>query len=108
MNRQTFTWGRSGNTIRRKEPWVDRLFSIGLLLAALLLFCINLGSPPLQDLGEGTIALVARELSKTPVDSWSWLYPSFMGKPDFAEPPLIYSLVAGTYKFVGINEWTTR
>lgn len=108
MNRQTFTWGRSGNKIRRKEPWVDRLFSVGLLLSALLLFCINLGSPPLQDWGEGTIALVARELSKTPVELWSWLYPKFMGKPDLVEPPLVYSLVAVTYKFVGINEWTTR
>jgi 4-amino-4-deoxy-L-arabinose transferase-like glycosyltransferase len=108
MDRQTFTWGRSGNTIRRKEPWVDGLFTLGLLLAALLLFCIYLGSPPLQDWGEGTLALVAREISRTSWESGSWLYPTFMGKPYFAQPPLIYWLVAGAYKLVGINEWTTR
>jgi 4-amino-4-deoxy-L-arabinose transferase-like glycosyltransferase len=108
MERQTFTWGRSGNRIRRTERWVERLWVLGLLLAALLLFGINLGSIPLQDWGEGTVALIAREIARVPVESWQWLYPKLADKPYLEEPPLLHSLIAGAYKLGGINTWTTR
>ncbi len=108
MNRQTFIWGRSGNKIRRTDRWVERLWVLGLLLAALILFGINLGSVPLLDWGETTVTLVAREIEKAPVGSWSWLYPTLTGKPYFEEPPLLYALIAGAYKIGGINQWTTR
>lgn len=108
MERQTFTWGSSGNSIRKTELWVERLWVLGLLLAALLLFGLDLGRLPLSDLGEGTVALVAREITKASVESGRWLYPTFAGKPFLEEPPLLYSLIAATYKIGGINEWTTR
>lgn len=108
MERQTFTWGSSGNSIRKTELWVERLWILGLLLAALCLFGLDLGRLPLSDLGEGTVALVAREITKYSVESGRWLYPTFGGKPFLEEPPLFYSLIAAAYKIGGINEWTTR
>lgn len=108
MDRQTFIWGRSGNRIRRTQQWVEVLWSLGLLLAALLLFGINLGKEPLLDWGEGTVALVAREMGRAPAQSWQWLYPTLGGKPYFEEPPLLHSLIVGAYQLGGVNEWTTR
>lgn len=108
MERQTFTWGYAQNRIRKTERWVERVWLSGLLLAALLLFGINLGSLPLQDWGEGTVALVAREIGNVPMEAWQWLYPKIAGKPYLEEPPLLHSLIAGTYQIGGVNEWTTR
>jgi 4-amino-4-deoxy-L-arabinose transferase-like glycosyltransferase len=108
MDRQTFIWGRSGNRIRRTEHWVEVFWSLGLLLAALLLFGINLGKEPLLDWGEATVALVAREIARAPAQSWQWLYPTLGGKPYLEEPPLLHSLIVGAYKIGGVNEWTTR
>lgn len=108
MERQTFTWGHAGNRIRKTERWVERLWVLGLLLAALLLFGINLGSLPLQDGGEGRVALVAREIGKATIESWQWLYPKLAGKPYLEQPPLLHWLIAGAYKIGGVNEWTTR
>jgi 4-amino-4-deoxy-L-arabinose transferase-like glycosyltransferase len=108
MERQTFTWGSSGNRIRKAERWVERLWIFALLLAALLLFGIDLGRLPLRDWGEGTVALVAREIAKASLESWRWLYPTVGGKPYLEEPPLLYSLIAAAYKIGGVSEWTTR
>ncbi len=108
MERQTFTWGYAQNRIRRTQRWADRLWLLGLLLAALLLFGINLGSLPLQDWGEGTVALVAREIKNAPLEAFTWLYPKIAGKPYLEAPPLLHSLIAGAYKIGGVNEWTTR
>lgn len=108
MDRQTFTWGRAANKIRRTERWVEGLWVLGLFLAALLLFAINLGKLPLQDWGEGTVALVAREIKRASVESWQWLYPSLKGEPYFKEPPLIHWLIAVAYEIAGANTWTTR
>jgi 4-amino-4-deoxy-L-arabinose transferase-like glycosyltransferase len=108
MDRQTFTWGRSGNKIRRTERWVEGLWLLGLLLAALMLFGINLGSLPLSDWGEETVASVAREITKAPAESWHWLHPKIAGKPYLEEPPLLHALIAGAYAIAGDHEWTTR
>ncbi len=108
MDRQTFTWGRSGSRIHRTQRWVERMWLLGLLLAALLLFSISLDSPPLLDWGEKTINLVAREISKTSQGSWQWFYPTFKGQPYLEEPPFLYWLIACTYNLVGNSEWTTR
>ena len=108
MDHQTFTWGRSGNRSRKTERWTEGLWIVGLLLAALLLFGINLGSPPLLDWNEGAVALKARELGKTSLEIWQWLYPTLATKPTLEEPPLFPSLIAAAYQIGGFNEWTTR
>ncbi|HEY9707193.1 MAG TPA: hypothetical protein V6D48_03200, partial [Oculatellaceae cyanobacterium] len=105
MERQTFTWGYARNRIRRTQRWVERLWLLGLLLAALVLFGINLGSLPLQDWGEGTVALVAREIGNAPLEALTWLYPKIGGKPYLEAPPLLHSLIAGAYQIGGVNEW---
>jgi 4-amino-4-deoxy-L-arabinose transferase-like glycosyltransferase len=108
MDRQTFAWDRAGNKIRRADCWIERLWVLGLFLAALLLLGINLGSPPLLEWGEGTVSLVARELQRASVGSWSWFYPTLSSQPYLEEPPLLYWLIATAYQIGGINEWTTR
>jgi len=108
MERQTFTWGSSGNRIRKTDTLVERLWVLGLLLAALLLFGINLGNLALSDGGEGTVALVARELARSSLKPWQWLYPTLGGKPYLEQPPLLHALIALAYKIGGVNEWTTR
>lgn len=108
MERQTFTWGSYGNRFRKRECWVDRLWFLGLFLAALLLFVIDLGSLPLAHGAEETVALVAREITKEPLELWRWFYPTLKGKLYLDVPPLIHILIAAVYKVAGINEWMTR
>jgi 4-amino-4-deoxy-L-arabinose transferase-like glycosyltransferase len=108
MDHQTFTWGRSRNRSRKTERWVEGLWIVGLLLAALLLFGINLGSPPLLEGSEGGLALAAREITKAPLEIWQWLHPKLGSKPSVPEPPLLERLIAGAYKIGGFNEWMTR
>ena len=108
MDHQTFTWGRSGNRSRKTERWVEGLWILGLLLAALLLFGINLGSPPLLDGSEGVVALSAREIGRTPIEAWHWLNLTLTSQPALEAPLLLQALIAGAYKLGGFNEWTTR
>ncbi|MCA1993725.1 MAG: glycosyltransferase family 39 protein, partial [Coleofasciculus sp. S288] len=108
MERQTFTWGRSGNRIRRTERWLERLWFLGLLLAALILFGTKLGTPPLQDWSEGTVARVAAEIANAPFETWQWLYPTLAGQPYHEVPPLLHSLIAAAYKIGGDTRWMTR
>lgn len=78
MQRRTFSWGRSKNKklYCRGDNWIDELWIVGLLLAAVILFGINLGELPLRDWDEGTVAQVAREIWRAPAGSWTWLYPT--------------------------------
>ncbi len=107
MYNQTFTWGRSKNQYRRNN-WVEWLWTVGLLLAAVLLFSINLGSLPLRDWDEGTVAQVARDIWLAPSGSWRWLYPTLGGEPYLNKPPLMHWLIALAYSVGGVNEWTSR
>lgn len=87
---------------------VDRLWLVGLLLAALLLYGINLGGVALRDWDEGTVAQVAREISRSQLGDLKWLYPTISGIPYLNKPPLIHSLIALCYWLGGVNEWTSR
>ncbi len=86
----------------------DWLWVFGLLLAALLLFTINLGGVSLRDWDEGTVAGVAREISRHSIASLAWLYPTLNGEPYLNKPPLIHWLIALAYRLGGVNEWTSR
>ncbi len=89
------------------DKWTDRLWTVGLLIAALLLFTIDLGNLPLRDWDEGIVAKVAREISRTP-GQFNWLYPTLDGTPYFNKPPLIHWLIALNYQVFGVNEWSSR
>ncbi|MGQ4646171.1 glycosyltransferase family 39 protein [Lyngbya aestuarii] len=108
MNRQTFTWGRSENRIRKTESWIEGLWVLGLLLAALLLFGINLESLPLLSWAEGTVDLIARKIQAAPLASWEWLYPTLPGKSEYPQPPLLYWLIGSAYQMGGISPGMMR
>ena len=107
MSRLTFAWGLPKNRFRRTDKW-DWLWITGLLLAAVLMFGIDLGELPLRDWDEGTVAQVAREIWRSPADFWRWLYPTLGGEPYLNKPPLMHWLIALAYSTGGVNEWTSR
>jgi len=88
----------------REKEWL-----LCLLVASLVLWLIFLGNSPLRDWDEGIVAQVAREISRAPVESMRWLYPTKLGgEPYHNKPPLMHLLIAGAYSLGGVNEWTTR
>ncbi len=93
---------------RRNKAAVDRLWMLGLTLAATLLLTLNLGNVPLKDWDEGLVAQVAREIWQAPAGSLTWLHPTLWGEPYFNKPPLVHWLIAGLYSIAGVNEWTAR
>ncbi|MCC5638855.1 glycosyltransferase family 39 protein [Nostoc sp. CHAB 5844] len=108
MQQGSFIWGHREKQHRALDKWIDRAWIAVLLLAAVLLFSINLGGLPLRDWDEGTVAQVSREIWSAPVGSVRWLYPTLGGEPYHNKPPLTHWLIAGTYYIVGVHEWTTR
>jgi 4-amino-4-deoxy-L-arabinose transferase-like glycosyltransferase len=67
-----------------------------------------LGSLPLRDWDEGTVAQVAREILQAPDNSNRWLFPTLWEEPYLNKPPLIHNLIALGYRWGGINETTAR
>jgi 4-amino-4-deoxy-L-arabinose transferase-like glycosyltransferase len=108
MQEGSFLWGRLEKQYRSAEHWIDWVWAIVLLLAAVLLFTINLGELPLRDWDEGTVAQVAREIMRAPAGSMPWLYPTLGGEPYHNKPPLMHLLIAGAYSIWGVNEWSSR
>ena len=75
--------------------------------AALLLCCVDLAGVPLRDWDEGTVAQVAREISRG--DSWSaWLHPQLWNQPYLNKPPLLHSLIAVSFQLFGVQTWAAR
>ncbi len=108
MQEGSFTWGRLEKQYRAFDKWIDWTWVIVLLVAAVLLFTINLGRSPLRDWDEGTVAQVAREIFRAPAGSMRWLYPTLGGEPYHNKPPLIHLLISWAYSLGGVNEWTSR
>ncbi len=84
------------------------IWAVAIFLAAVFLFCFNLGNLPLRDWDEGTIAQVAREIWRSPPASLTWLYPTLGEQPYLNKPPLIHTLIGISYSLFGISEWSTR
>jgi 4-amino-4-deoxy-L-arabinose transferase-like glycosyltransferase len=108
MIHRNFAWTSSKNWDFRNESLVDRLWVVGLLVAALILYGTHLGGVPLRDWDEGIVAQVAREIWRAPFESLKWLYPTIQGAPYLNKPPLMHWLIAEAYAIGGVNEWTTR
>ena len=105
MYREIFRFDDSGDMSRQTEHWIEQLWLLGLLLAAILLYQIGLGDVPLRDWDEGIVATVAREIHR---DNFNWLYPTLNSDPYVNKPPLMHLLIAVTYQLFGVSEWTTR
>jgi 4-amino-4-deoxy-L-arabinose transferase-like glycosyltransferase len=86
----------------------DRWWLWSLLGAALILYEVNLGSLPLRDWDEATIASVARNIWRGASDLNAWLYPTLDGNPYWNKPPLIHWAIALAYSCFGVSEWSTR
>ena len=87
----------------------DSGWTIGLWIAAIVLFTINLGVLPLRDWDEGIVAQIARGIASASFDSLTWLYPrDLSGAPYLNKPPLVHWLIALCYQGWGVNEWTSR
>jgi 4-amino-4-deoxy-L-arabinose transferase-like glycosyltransferase len=109
MQEGSYIWSQLERQHSPVDKWIDGIWLILLLLVAILLFSINLGEVPLQDGDEGMVALVAKEVWRSPVGSLNWLYPTVAGETyNNIHPPLIHWLVAWAYAWGGVNEWTTR
>ncbi|MDX2212176.1 MAG: glycosyltransferase family 39 protein [Oculatellaceae cyanobacterium bins.114] len=100
--------GQSENWLRRRPDQTDWLWVGILLIAAAVLFGIDLGGVTLRDWDEGTVAQVAREMLQAKSDLSTWLYPTLGDEPYFNKPPLMHWLIAIAYSIGGVNEWTTR
>ena len=106
--RPKFIWRRSPNKLRQSEIWLECLCYAGLFSMALILFLVNLGSLPLIDMYEGTLAQVAKEIYQSTPTSLNWVFPTLWGEAYLEQPPLVHDLVAIAYKIFGINEFATR
>jgi 4-amino-4-deoxy-L-arabinose transferase-like glycosyltransferase len=82
----------------------EQLYTAGLLVAALILFCTNLGGQTLRDWDEATYAIAARGMYRT----GDWLHPMLFDKPYLNKPPLGLWLIASSYSVLGISEMSTR
>ncbi len=99
-----FRLDNSGEMSRQTDRWIEQLWLLGLLLAAILLYQTSLGDVALRDWDEGIVASVAREISR----GNNWLHPTLNSHPYLNKPPLMHLLIALTYHWFGVSEWTTR
>jgi 4-amino-4-deoxy-L-arabinose transferase-like glycosyltransferase len=104
----SFIWVHLERRYQAVAKRLDWMWAIALFVVAVIIFTINLGGLPLRDWDEGTVAQVAREISRAPAGSLHWLFPTLGGEPYHNKPPLIHILIAWAYSLGGVNEWTTR
>ncbi|NJK39392.1 MAG: glycosyltransferase family 39 protein [Oscillatoriales cyanobacterium RM2_1_1] len=96
---------RLSRTYFKPSPRITWLISGGgLLLITGLGFLWNLGSTGLVDETEPLFAEAARQMTLT----WDWVTPYFNGETRFDKPPLIYWLMAISYRLIGVNSWAVR
>ncbi len=75
-----------------------------LIALAALLHVVTIGTGDLYSETEGQYAGAAREM----VESNQWLLPTNDGIPRLQKPPLLYWLIIGSYKILGVNEAAAR
>jgi 4-amino-4-deoxy-L-arabinose transferase-like glycosyltransferase len=108
MQNEKFQVGDLERCLQRGDRQTDSLITLGLWMAAIVLFVVNLGELPLRDWDEGLVAQVAREIWQSPINSLTWLHPTLWGEPYFNKPSLVHSLMALMYSMGGVSEWTAR
>jgi 4-amino-4-deoxy-L-arabinose transferase-like glycosyltransferase len=84
----------------------DNLLNISFLffVTVCCLIC-DLGGYPIFNIDEARYAEAAREMIISPFD---WITPHFNWMTRFAKPPLVYWLMAFSYKLFGVSEFSAR
>jgi 4-amino-4-deoxy-L-arabinose transferase-like glycosyltransferase len=86
--------------LNQNVGWIDGV----LLFAAFILLAFDIGHYGLFEPHEGHFAGVAREM----VLRGDWVTPTLNGAPYLNKPPLLYWLIATSYKIFGIHEFAAR
>jgi 4-amino-4-deoxy-L-arabinose transferase-like glycosyltransferase len=102
---EIFSQGGSQPKILLNDNSTDKLWMLAFLLAAVLIFGLNLGGVALRDWDEGIVAQVSREIWR---GNLNWLYPTIDGIPYFNKPPLVHWLIGLCFATGGVSEWTAR
>lgn len=92
-------------TSRLNDNSTDKLWMWAFLLAAVLIFGLNLGGVALRDWDEGIVAQVSREIWGGKLN---WLYPTIDSVPYLNKPPLVHWLIGLCFAVGGVSEWTAR
>ena len=90
---------------RFNDRLTDKLWMLALLLAAVLIFGLNLGGVALRDWDEGIAGQVSREIWR---GNLNWLYPTIDSMPYFNKPPLVHWLIGLCFANFGVSELTAR
>lgn len=88
------------DTQRRADLLFDGLV---LLIAAVSLFW-RLGAAPIRDTDEALYAAIALTMAH----GGSWIIPHLDGVPYIEKPPLLYWLMALSFKVFGVGTWQAR
>ena len=92
-------------TSRLNDNSTDKLWMWAFLLAAVLIFGLNLGGVALRDWDEGIAAQVSREIWGGKLN---WLYPTIDSTPYLNKPPLVHWLIGLCFAIGGVSELTAR
>jgi 4-amino-4-deoxy-L-arabinose transferase-like glycosyltransferase len=85
-----------------KSPGLRR--QVILLLAAGLICFLNLGVAGLWDLDEALYSSIAREMGLR----GDWVVTTFNARAFCEKPPLMFWLMMGSFKFLGVSEFAAR
>ena len=85
-----------------KRGWLLSVLFVAVVIG--LAFALGLGSIGLVDETEPLFAEAARQMLVRD----DWVTPFFNEATRFDKPPLIYWLMAISYKFFGVNDWSVR
>jgi len=87
-----------------RSPGLRIVGGLGLLALATFVFLYRLGSWPLMEPDEGRNAEIAREML---VDG-HWSVPHFNGLPYLDKPVLLFWMIAGAFRALGVGEAAAR
>jgi 4-amino-4-deoxy-L-arabinose transferase-like glycosyltransferase len=91
-------------TERDSVSQYERYFPLIILIFALPLFFYKLGALGFVGPDEPRYAQVAREMYQR----GDWITPTLLGDTWFEKPALLYWMMIGFYRLLGVNEWAAR
>jgi len=78
---------------------------IFVVLVAALVACVNVGSPPrLMD----DVDAVQAQIARTMLESGDWVTARLDGVAYLEKSPMIYWMMAASYRVFGIHDWAAR